>query len=90
MIHIIKLVVKSELMTMIFSGQRRRRLGLVKIRKGKSAPAQRTYTPHLGNKHQMIINISKQMARNQLYNLCLQERLGKAKQAVDATLADQL
>ena len=50
MIHIIKLVVKSELMTMIFSGQRRRRLGLVKIRKGKSAPAQRTYTPHLGNK----------------------------------------
>ena len=38
-------------MTVIFSGQRRRRPGLVQIRKGKSAPAKRTYTPHLGNKH---------------------------------------
>lgn len=37
-------------MTVIFSGQRRRRPGLVQIRKGKSAPAKRTYTPHLGNK----------------------------------------
>ena len=37
-------------MTVIFSGQRWRRPGLVQIRKGKSAPAKRTYTPHLGNK----------------------------------------
>ena len=38
-------------MTVIFSGQRRRRPDLVQIRKGKSAPAKRTDTPHLGSKH---------------------------------------